>query len=149
VLDTDARTPPGAHLIADATPARALIAVGDKAPAARIAALQAAGASVVRCPLRDGRVAIDAVLAALFEREVRAVLVEGGGEIHGAFLDAGLVDRVTLFVAPLLLGGRAAPTVVAGAGRELKSAVRLAGMTARPVGDDLLIEADVLRPEST
>jgi len=59
------------------------------------------------------------------------------------------VDRVTLFVAPLLLGGRTAPTVVAGAGRELKSAVRLAGMTARPLGEDLLIEADVLRVEST
>ena len=149
VLDTDARTPPGARVIGDATPARALIAVGDKAPAARVAALQAAGATVVRFPLRDGRVAIDAVLAALFEREVRAVLVEGGGEVHAAFLDAGLVDRVTLFVAPLLLGGRAAPMVVAGAGRELKSAVRLAAMTARPIGDDLLIEADVLRPEST
>src|SRR5439155_1369343 len=81
--------------------------------------------------------------------EVRAALVEGGGEVHAAFLDAGFVDRVTLFVAPLLLGGRTAPTVVAGAGRELKSAVRLAGMTARPIGEDLLIEADVLRVEST
>jgi len=149
VLDSDARTPPGARVIADATAARALIAVGDSAPAARVAALEAAGATVVRFPLRDGRVAIDAVLAALFEREVRAALVEGGGEVHAAFLDAGFVDRVTLFVAPLLLGGRTAPTVVAGAGRELKSAVRLAGMTARPIGEDLLIEADVLRVEST
>ncbi len=148
VLDTDARTPPTARVIAGATPARALIAVGDTAPAARVAALQAAGATVVRCPRRDGRVAVDAVLAALFEREVRAVLIEGGGEVHASFLDAGLVDRVALFVAPLLLGGRTAPTAIAGAGRELKSAVRLAGMTARPIGEDLLIEADVLRPES-
>jgi len=52
---------------------------------------------------------------------------------------------VTLFVAPLLLGGRTAPAVVGGAGRDLKSAIRLGSMTARAVGDDLLIEADVLR----
>ncbi len=129
-------------------PARALIAVGETAPAARVAALQSAGAAVVRFPVRDGRVAVDAVLAALFEREVCAVLVEGGGEVHASFLEAGVVDRVTLFVAPLLLGGRTAPTLVGGAGRDLKSAIRLGQLTARAVGDDLLIEADVVRPDS-
>jgi diaminohydroxyphosphoribosylaminopyrimidine deaminase / 5-amino-6-(5-phosphoribosylamino)uracil reductase len=147
VLDTTARTPPNARVITGATPARALIAVSEAAPAERVAALQAAGATVVRCPLRNGRVALEAVLAALFEREVRAVLVEGGGEVHASFLDAGFVDHVTLFVAPLLLGGQTAPTVVGGGGRELKSAIRLGMLTTRMVGDDLLIEADVLRPE--
>jgi diaminohydroxyphosphoribosylaminopyrimidine deaminase / 5-amino-6-(5-phosphoribosylamino)uracil reductase len=72
------------------------------------------------------------------------VLVEGGGEVHAAFLDAGAVDRVALFVAPLLLGGRTAPTAVGGAGRDLKSAVRLARPTVTPLGDDVLLEADVL-----
>ena len=146
VLDTEARTPPTARLITGATPARALIAVADEAPGARIAALQAAGATVVRVPARDARVAVDVMLARLFEREVRAVLVEGGGEVHASFLDAGLVDRVTLFVAPFLLGGRTAPSVVGGAGRELKSAVRLGAMQVRAVGDNLLIEADVEKP---
>src|SRR5262249_8945556 len=148
VLDTGARTPPKARVIAGATPGRALIAVGPSAPAERVAELQAAGATVVRCPLREGRVAVEAVLAALFEREVRAVLVEGGGEVHASFLDTGLVDRVALFVAPLLLGGRSAPVVVGGAGRELKSAIRLGPMTARALGEDLLVEADVMRVES-
>ena len=60
-------------------------------------------------------------------------------------LKAGLVDRVTLYVAPLLLGGRAAPAVVGGAGRDLKSAVRLGPMTVRHVGADLVIEAAIDR----
>jgi diaminohydroxyphosphoribosylaminopyrimidine deaminase/5-amino-6-(5-phosphoribosylamino)uracil reductase len=145
VLDTHARTPAAARVVAGATPARALIAVGDAAPAARVAALESAGATVVRCPARDGRVDPAGLLDALFAREVRAVLLEGGGEVHAAFLALGLVDRVTLFVAPLLLGGRTAPTVVGGAGRELKSAIRLGPMEVRHVGEDLLIEADVLR----
>src|SRR5262249_47575916 len=136
-LDTTARTPPSARVISGASPARALIAVGEEAPAGRVGALQAAGAAVVRCPPHKGRVALEAVLGALFEREVRAVLVEGGGEVHASFLDAGLVDRVTLFVAPMFLGGQTAPTVVGGAGRELKSAIRLGPLATRVVGDDL------------
>src|SRR5438105_4649882 len=56
VLDTDARTPVRAQVIAAATPSRALIAVGETAPAARVAALQSAGAVVVPFPVRDGRV---------------------------------------------------------------------------------------------
>lgn len=145
VLDTRARTPAGAQMIVGATPARAIVAVGASAPAERVVALESAGATVLRCPTRGGRIAIDALLSALFAREVRAVLLEGGGEVHAGFLEAGLVDRVALFIAPLLLGGRGAPTVVGGAGRELKSAVRLGPMSVRHVGADLLVEADIVR----
>jgi diaminohydroxyphosphoribosylaminopyrimidine deaminase / 5-amino-6-(5-phosphoribosylamino)uracil reductase len=85
------------------------------------------------------------LLSDLFAREVRAVLVEGGGEVHAAFLDAGLIDRVAIYVAPLLVGGRSATAVVGGLGRELKNALRLGGFAVSPLGDDLLIEAEVLR----
>jgi diaminohydroxyphosphoribosylaminopyrimidine deaminase/5-amino-6-(5-phosphoribosylamino)uracil reductase len=107
--------------------------------------LAAAGASIVRCRTSDNRVSLESLLAELFARELRAVLVEGGGEVHASFLDAGLVDRVAVYVAPLLVGGRQATPVVGGSGRELKSAIKLGSMTTTPVGDDLLIEADVLR----
>jgi len=145
VLDTAARTPSGARLIRAGQPSRALIAVGAEAPEPRVRALADSGATIVACRVRDGRVDLGALLAELFAREVRAVLVEGGGEIHGAFLDAGLVDRVAMFAAPLLIGGRGATPVVGGAGRELKSAVRLGGFAVTTLGDDLLIEADVIR----
>lgn len=145
VLDTHARTPPSARLIAAGTPARALIVVADEAPGERVGALEAAGATVVRARRRGRHVDVTAVLDALGARDVRGVLVEGGGETHASFLAAGVVDRVALFVAPLLLGGRAAPGVVGGAGRELKSAVRLESATVREVGGDFLLEADVVR----
>jgi diaminohydroxyphosphoribosylaminopyrimidine deaminase / 5-amino-6-(5-phosphoribosylamino)uracil reductase len=145
VLDTGARLGAGARLIHAGTPARAIVAVGEQAPPAAVAALEAAGARVLRCPTREGRVDPLGLLERLFELEVRAVLVEGGGETHGAFVEAGVVDRVALFVAPLLLGGRDATGIVGGAGRDLKAALRLGPLAATPVGDDLLIEADVLR----
>jgi diaminohydroxyphosphoribosylaminopyrimidine deaminase/5-amino-6-(5-phosphoribosylamino)uracil reductase len=145
VLDTHGRLDPRAKLIHAGTPARAVVAVGEPAPAGRVAALEAAGATVLRCRTRQGRVDPASLLERLFERDVRAVLVEGGGETHAAFADAGLVDRVALFLAPLLLGGREAPGIVGGAGRELKSAVRLAAPRITALGDDLLLEADVVR----
>ena len=145
VLDSTARTPVSARLIAGPTPGRAVIAVGVSAPGERVRALEAAGAQVVRCPGPDGRVSIPALLAALFAREVRGVLVEGGAAVAAAFLDAGVVDRAAMFYAPMLLGGATAPSVLAGAGRELKRAVGLEHVEVRRIADDLLVEGDVRR----
>jgi diaminohydroxyphosphoribosylaminopyrimidine deaminase/5-amino-6-(5-phosphoribosylamino)uracil reductase len=145
VLDSTARTPRGARLLTAGTADRALIAVGGEAPAPRVEALRATRATVVTCASGDRRVDLRLLLRELFSREVRAILVEGGSEVHGAFLEAGLVDRVAVFLAPILLGGREAPTMVQGRGLDLKSAVKLGPLSTTPLGDDLLIEADVRR----
>jgi diaminohydroxyphosphoribosylaminopyrimidine deaminase/5-amino-6-(5-phosphoribosylamino)uracil reductase len=145
VLDTKARTPRTARIIRAGSPSRTLIVVGSDAPDDRARELAGTGATVVRCRTRDGRLDLGAVLDDLFAREVRGVLVEGGGEIHAAFLDTNLVDRVAIYVAPLLVGGRGATPAVGGVGRELKNAVRLGPLSVTALGDDLLIEADILR----
>jgi diaminohydroxyphosphoribosylaminopyrimidine deaminase/5-amino-6-(5-phosphoribosylamino)uracil reductase len=147
VLDTGARTPPDAGVIAAGTPSRTLVITGEDASPARVAALATAGATVIPVAVRDGHVEPRAALVALAEREVRAVLVEGGGEVHGAFLEAGLVDRVAIFVAPRLLGGRGAISAIEGAGSPLKSAPHLKTFEVTTLGDDLLIEADVSRTD--
>jgi diaminohydroxyphosphoribosylaminopyrimidine deaminase/5-amino-6-(5-phosphoribosylamino)uracil reductase len=121
------------------------VAVAADAPAERVKALERAGASLLRLPVHEDRVEPGALLGALQAREVRGVLVEGGGEVHASFLEAGLVDRVALFIAPRLLGGRQATPVVGGRGLALKDATRLGRLNVRYVGEDLLIEADVLR----
>jgi diaminohydroxyphosphoribosylaminopyrimidine deaminase/5-amino-6-(5-phosphoribosylamino)uracil reductase len=77
------------------------------------------------------------------ERGVQSVLVEGGATIHGAFIKAGLVDRVAVFVAPRLLGGGV--PIARGADLPLPRALRLGPLTVRAVGDDLLITADVVQ----
>jgi diaminohydroxyphosphoribosylaminopyrimidine deaminase/5-amino-6-(5-phosphoribosylamino)uracil reductase len=55
------------------------------------------------------------------------------------------VDRVAFFVAPRLLGGRSAPGPLGGVGRALKEAVSLSALSYRQVGEDLLVEGDVIR----
>jgi diaminohydroxyphosphoribosylaminopyrimidine deaminase/5-amino-6-(5-phosphoribosylamino)uracil reductase len=146
VLDTQARTPPGARLITAGTADRAVIVVAESAaPADRLRRLGETGATIVTLPRRGDHVSLPELLGHLHGREIRSLLVEGGAEVHGAFLEAGLVDRVAVFLAPRLMGGREAASMIAGGGRSLKDALRLGPLSVRAVGEDLLIEADVSR----
>ncbi len=85
-----------------------------------------------------------ALMKELGKREVTSVLIEGGGATHAAAFEAGIVDKVMFFVAPKIVGGATATTVVDGTGvATMSDAIALTDMTARPVGEDILIEAYV------
>jgi diaminohydroxyphosphoribosylaminopyrimidine deaminase/5-amino-6-(5-phosphoribosylamino)uracil reductase len=94
---------------------------------------------------RDGgepRVSLEAVLDELGRHEMTNVLVEGGGVVLGEFFDRGLADELHIYVAPLLVGGRAAPGPLQGAGAaRIADAVRLPGAEVRRVGDGVRIRA--------
>lgn len=67
------------------------------------------GAEHVAVPVRGGRFDLAAVLRLLGERGINEVQVEAGATLAGAFLAAGLVDELLLYVAPVMLGERARP----------------------------------------
>jgi diaminohydroxyphosphoribosylaminopyrimidine deaminase/5-amino-6-(5-phosphoribosylamino)uracil reductase len=90
-----------------------------------------------------GRVAPARALKLLAARGLQSVLVEGGAAIAGAFIKAGLIDRIALFVAPKLLGGGVG--VSAGADLAVARALQLGPISVQPVGPDLLLTADVER----
>ena len=58
------------------------------------------------------------VLEELGKRSIQSVLVEGGPSLAGLMLDAGLVNKVTFFVAPIIVGSQDAPSAIGGAGAE-------------------------------
>jgi diaminohydroxyphosphoribosylaminopyrimidine deaminase/5-amino-6-(5-phosphoribosylamino)uracil reductase len=88
----------------------------------------------------DGRVDLDALLRGLFDRGVRAALLEGGPTLAGAFLAAGLVDRVVGYVAPKLLG--AGPAALAGTGiTTIDQAIGLDLVDVRQIGPDVRFTA--------
>ena len=94
------------------------------------------GVQVPRIDARD----LNAVLMELREREIQSVLVEGGTEVAGAFVDAGLVDKVTFIMAPLIVGGKKAPTAIGGNGAEsLASAMHLSDLSITHRGPDIEI----------
>ncbi len=109
---------------------------------ARLAAFRDRGVHVVSRPARFGGVDLEAVLAELYAVETRSLLVEGGGVTAASFLAAGLVDRVTVYVAPKILGGVAARVPVAGEGAgSILDAITLTEMEVVRIGGDVRLSA--------
>jgi diaminohydroxyphosphoribosylaminopyrimidine deaminase/5-amino-6-(5-phosphoribosylamino)uracil reductase len=148
VLDTQARTPPAARMLARDTPGNTLILAGSNPDADRISALQAAGAEVVALPERDGHVDPDAVLDLLGARGISDLLIEGGSRVHGAFFDARLVDRAVVYIAPVIVGGNAAPAPVRGRGVSvMPEAARLVDQYVEMSGSDIRVSGRAVYPE--
>ncbi|HKO97666.1 MAG TPA: bifunctional diaminohydroxyphosphoribosylaminopyrimidine deaminase/5-amino-6-(5-phosphoribosylamino)uracil reductase RibD [Pyrinomonadaceae bacterium] len=90
-----------------------LVIFADSSPNADVESLASQGIEVIRDT--NGRNLLH-VLNALGQREIQSVLVEGGAGVAGKFLDAGLVDKVSFFIAPTIIGGSSAPVAVGGEG---------------------------------
>jgi diaminohydroxyphosphoribosylaminopyrimidine deaminase/5-amino-6-(5-phosphoribosylamino)uracil reductase len=148
VLDTRARTPLHARVVSDPYAHWTTVVVGRTAPRGRVAALTRR-VQVITAPLRHGRIDVAWLLRRLGAEDVTSLLVEGGGEVQGAFLQAGLAQRIAFLYAPKILGSQDARPAVAGrrAGR-WSDLLHLADVEWRALGPDLLVSARVL-PRST
>jgi len=148
VLDSLARTPPGAKVVSDEFAALTTIVVGERAPENRAAAL-AKKANVLIAPpansklkIKNSKLDLRWLLKKLGSENVTSLLVEGGGEVNASFLLGGFAQRVTFFYAPKILGGRDSRKGVAGEGvNNLPEAIRLCEVAWRRLGDDLLLTA--------
>ncbi len=140
VLDSHLRIPPDAHLLHLKSSAPTWVACTGAAPADKIRALKSLGADVLVLPENKGRVALKPLLQELGCRQVQSLLVEGGAEVFGAFLDQRLVDKFYFFYAPKILGGKNAYPAVAGRGVTNLSEAHLAHhLTLRRLGPDLMV----------
>ena len=142
ICDTRLRTPLDSQLVRTAGEFPTVLATGPVGPG-RAAPYRAAGCQVWELPLQAGRVELSALMDRLGAEEIDSLLLEGGGTLNWAMLEAGLVQRVQVYLAPKLFGGTA-PSPVAGTGVAYPAqAVRVRGWTVTPVGEDFLIEGEV------
>ncbi len=139
VLDSMAVTPADARLLGE--PGETLIVVTEGAPEDRKEALRSEGAEVLFIsPGSDGRPSLDRVMAELGKRGVVSLLAEAGGILQGALFDSGLVDKLYVFVAPVIIGGIEASSPVEGHGADrMPDANRLTRTRTEQVGGDWLI----------
>jgi 2,5-diamino-6-hydroxy-4-(5-phosphoribosylamino)pyrimidine 1'-reductase len=119
-----------------------IVATVEEAPKERVRALEER-AEVWR--LGRGRVDLGALLGRLLERGVERLLVEGGGELNWAFVEAELVDELYVTIAPSLLGGREAPTLLEGPGLPMAGQRRLRLIDLHREGDELYCRYAVVR----
>jgi diaminohydroxyphosphoribosylaminopyrimidine deaminase / 5-amino-6-(5-phosphoribosylamino)uracil reductase len=139
IFDSTARLPLDSKLVRSLDEAAVTILAAHGAPADRVAALREAGAEVIVAG--GSRVQrVGAALAELGRRDTTSLLIEGGPILAGAFLGAGEIDELRLFIAPRVLGGGKPLIEGAGAERMADAAEALAVEWGR-VGHDLLARA--------
>lgn len=135
VLDSSLRTPLDAKLVTDGL-AETWIFTSCHYNQEKRQALEASGVRVFETS-GEKRVDVLDVVRILGEQSISSLFLEGGGTIHSAFIENGLVDKVVLYFAPKLIGGKDAPTFLEGTGFELmKDAIELADGEFTKIGKD-------------
>jgi diaminohydroxyphosphoribosylaminopyrimidine deaminase/5-amino-6-(5-phosphoribosylamino)uracil reductase len=121
---------------------RTLVATSQRAPLDKQRQLESQGVEILRLPsYADGRVNIEALLAALGTRGVADLLVEGGATLSATLLQRRLIDKVVVFIAPKIIGGDGINVVAAFGVDTMADALQLYGMTSQSVGEDVMLEA--------
>jgi diaminohydroxyphosphoribosylaminopyrimidine deaminase/5-amino-6-(5-phosphoribosylamino)uracil reductase len=142
VFDTLARLPVSSQLVQAAAEIPLTVVVSRAAARSDTDALEAAGTQVLVATGENEPARVRSALEQLGTLGVSSVLLEGGPHLAGAFLDAGEIDELRLFLAPLLLGGSAARDPLEGMGVErISEATHALSFDCERVGDDLLISA--------
>ena len=145
VCDSRLQTPLDSQLVRTAKDIPTIVAATE-GDAARHRPYEEAGCQVWVLPERDGHVDLAALMERLGAEQIDSVLLEGGGSLNWAALDAGLVQNVQAYIAPKIFGGAEAKSPVRGYGVELPGqCVQLQNVTVTRLGADILLEGEVKR----
>lgn len=146
VLDATLRLSPESQLTLTAQEFPLIVFTSETVAEATRDALAKRGVEIVQ-DASGGR-DLQRVLLELGRRSVQSVLVEGGANMAGAFLEAGLIDKVSFFIAPMIIGGRDAPSAIGGAGAEkIAGAINLQDIEVTQRGRDVEVTGYILMDE--
>lgn len=146
VVDSSLRIPSESRMLNQTSSAPTLIATTEQALRQRGPQLSRENVEILALPPRDGRVDLCELLGKLGRRGVQSILLEGGAVLNHAFLKAGLIDRMMVFIAPKVIGGSDGKGIFAGQGVPLlDDAVQLEDIRIRRFEDDILVEGEVKR----
>jgi diaminohydroxyphosphoribosylaminopyrimidine deaminase/5-amino-6-(5-phosphoribosylamino)uracil reductase len=144
LVDARGRVPATGDLFTDEAPT--LVATTTLAPEDRRREWDQAGAEVALYEPEGGGVPLARLMEDLGKRDAQGVLLEGGPTLAWSAVEEGLVDRIVVYLAPKLIGGADAPTVLGGRGfAPIAGALGLQIRSFDLVGEDLKVEADVHR----
>jgi diaminohydroxyphosphoribosylaminopyrimidine deaminase/5-amino-6-(5-phosphoribosylamino)uracil reductase len=144
VFDSLARLPLTSQLVRDARKIPLTVVVSRAAPRAATDALATHGADVIVATGENETARVRSALDQLGSGGIGSILLEGGPHLAGAFLDAGEVDEMRLFLAPMVLGGRTARDPLEGEGVDaIADAARALTLECDRVGADLLVSARI------
>ena len=144
IFDSLARLPVASRLVRDARTTPLTVVVSRASRRSSTDALETHGVEVIVATGENEPARVCSALDQLGAAGIGSILLEGGPHLAGAFLDAGEIDEIRLFLAPLVLGGRTARDPLEGQGVEaIAQAVRALSLDVERVGEDLLVSARV------
>jgi diaminohydroxyphosphoribosylaminopyrimidine deaminase/5-amino-6-(5-phosphoribosylamino)uracil reductase len=136
VFDSQAQLPLGSALVNSTDEAPRIVV------SARRDGLEGAGAEVIVAPGRTPRARLEAALSELGRREIQDLLVEGGPAFAGSLFDAGEIDEIRFFIAPVLVGAAGARAALEGEGAaRIADGLRPLATGFEQVGEDMLVRA--------
>jgi diaminohydroxyphosphoribosylaminopyrimidine deaminase/5-amino-6-(5-phosphoribosylamino)uracil reductase len=142
VFDSEARLSLDSRLVRGVGDVPLTVICGRAASRTAVQALEAAGVDVIVATGPTEAARVESALDELGSREIQSLLLEGGPHLAGAFLEAGAIDELRIFVAPLLVGGREAKTTIEGIGiQHIAAASRAVAVDVDRIEDDVLITA--------
>jgi len=141
IVDSRLRISVNAKVVTQRSPAKTMVATLSGAPKSKIKKLQDAGVEVLTVKSAHGRVDLRDLTKKLGKKDIMSVLIEGGAEINASALKAGLVDKVVMFLAPLLMTGTDSLCSIGGSSpAKLSQALKLQDVTAEFIGRDLMVK---------
>jgi diaminohydroxyphosphoribosylaminopyrimidine deaminase / 5-amino-6-(5-phosphoribosylamino)uracil reductase len=142
VFDSEARLPLDSQLVRGAAELPLTVVISRAAPRLAADALEIAGADVIVATGENEPARVRNALGQIGAAGITSILLEGGPRLAGAFLDAGEVDEIRLFVAPVVLGGSHARDPLEGEGVErIAEATRALTLDCERIADDVLVSA--------
>jgi len=140
VFDSRLRIPENAKVV-DLSPSKTIVATTEMASQDKIERLRKKGVRVLISDSKSGKVDLKSSLLKLGELGLMSLLVEGGSQINGSFLDEGLIDKIFLFLSPKLIGDPLAPGIFSGEGvLHLRETFFITELKVRRMGEDILLE---------
>lgn len=141
IVDSRLRTPAKARILKASGPAQVIIATTKRARRSSREVLERAGARVVVCPAKEGRVDLKWLFKELAKEGIASILIEGGATVIGSALRAGLIDRLHVYIAPKIVGDERAKSAVARLDvMEIAKAFQFEIGAVHRIGKDVFLE---------
>ncbi len=146
IVDSGLKIPLKSNVLKPGFAEKTIIAVlKEKSGSKKAEKIKDIGAQVIPVSGKNGRIDLRKLLKILAKQEIASILLEGGSEVNAAALEAGIVDKVMLFYAPKLVGGKNSFSMIGGQGKKhILDSVNIDKIELKRVGSDFVVEGYVV-----